>query len=67
VPVRKLEPITKAEQKISELARQYREAHPGTTPEKAVIRVLDSNPELYTQYLRDQEFETSHRSLLLLR
>jgi hypothetical protein len=53
VQVQKLEPLAKAERKIHKLAAEYRARHHGTTPEKAVIRVLDSNPDLYTQYLRE--------------
>ena len=46
------EPITKAERKIHKLAAEYMVRHPGVTRERAVIKVLERNPELHTRYLR---------------
>jgi hypothetical protein len=44
-------PVTKAEQKIFTRIAKYQKSHPGVTPEKALIKVLEANPGLYTAYL----------------
>jgi hypothetical protein len=54
-PVHQQEPevITKAEARIHQRITKYQKNHPGVTPEQALIRVLENDPQLYTQYLSE--------------
>jgi hypothetical protein len=54
--IRKAESIrlTKAETAIETEVVKYVSEHPGTTKEKAFIRVLDANPKLYRAYLLEK-------------
>jgi hypothetical protein len=46
------EPVSEAEQKIHQRIANYQKSHPGITPERALIRVLETDPQLYTKYLK---------------
>jgi hypothetical protein len=47
--------LSKAEQAIESATGRYVEKHPGISYEQALTAVLENDPELYTQYLREQK------------
>jgi hypothetical protein len=52
-PIRKAQPVTKAEETITSKVAEYRAAHPRVSGEKALVEVLNREPQLCTDYLRN--------------
>jgi hypothetical protein len=46
--------LSKSEQAIADAVAAYTKEHPGCTPEKGLLQVLEARPELYQAYEREK-------------